>query len=108
MPNLQTIVAQYLKTAAWADGDELESSEFSTFAKDLAFRDCAKFVEQAGNLLEGWDDEQIGHDFWLTRNGHGAGFWDRNLPNADVLTEVGKSFPSLSLYDDGNEEIQFN
>lgn len=21
--------------------------------------------------------EQSGHDFWLTRNGHGAGFWDR-------------------------------
>jgi len=22
-------------------------------------------------------EEQAGHDFWLTRNGHGAGFWDR-------------------------------
>ena len=22
------------------------------------------------------DDGQIGHDFFLTRNGHGAGFWD--------------------------------
>ena len=21
--------------------------------------------------------EQLGHDLWLTRNGHGAGFWDR-------------------------------
>lgn len=23
--------------------------------------------------------ELAGHDFWLTRNGHGAGFWDRGL-----------------------------
>jgi hypothetical protein len=23
--------------------------------------------------------EQAGHDFWLTRNGHGAGFWDRGI-----------------------------
>jgi hypothetical protein len=23
------------------------------------------------------DDSSHGHDFWLTRNGHGAGFWDR-------------------------------
>lgn len=22
-------------------------------------------------------EEQAGHDFWLTRQGHGAGFWDR-------------------------------
>lgn len=21
---------------------------------------------------------QMGHDLWLTRNGHGTGFWDRN------------------------------
>lgn len=23
-------------------------------------------------------DELAGHDFWLTRNGHGTGFWDRD------------------------------
>jgi hypothetical protein len=22
--------------------------------------------------------EQAGHDFWLSRNGHGTGFWDRD------------------------------
>lgn len=27
-----------------------------------------------------WSPEsQAGHDFWLTRNGHGTGFWDRGL-----------------------------
>lgn len=25
----------------------------------------------------GFDDTQVAHDFWLTREGHGAGFWDR-------------------------------
>lgn len=39
--------------------------------------------------------ERIGHDFWLTRNGHGAGFWDgdwkffsrphRNAADADFV-----------------------
>jgi len=23
-------------------------------------------------------EQQAGHDFWLTRNGHGTGFWDRS------------------------------
>lgn len=25
----------------------------------------------------GWSPEHAGHDLWLTRNRHGAGFWDR-------------------------------
>lgn len=41
---------------------------------------------------------QIGHDFWLTRNGHGTGFWDRGLGNVgDALTEVAESFCEVSL-----------
>lgn len=27
--------------------------------------------------LSAFDPAQIGHDLWLTRNGHGTGFWDR-------------------------------
>ena len=29
--------------------------------------------------------ERIGHDFWLTRNGHGAGFWDGDWDDADFV-----------------------
>jgi hypothetical protein len=36
-----------------------------------------------------------GHDFWLTRNHHGAGFWDRELLDPDidpaVLTRLTKA-----------------
>jgi hypothetical protein len=46
-------------------------------------RDCAAFKAQAGALLEaayerGYSEERAGHDLWLTRNGHGVGFWDRD------------------------------
>lgn len=50
-------------------------------------------------------DEQIGHDFTLTRNGHGAGFWDRGLGfSGDVLTNNANSFMEVSAYvgDDGS------
>lgn len=45
---------------------------------------------------------QIGHDFILTRNGHGTGFWDRGLGEIGVtLTEWAKTFGSIeSLYID--------
>ena len=45
-----------------------------------------------------------GHDFWLTRNGHGAGFWDRGLGEVgDRLSNACKAFGSYDLYigDDG-------
>jgi hypothetical protein len=46
-------------------------------------RDCAAFQAQAADLLAaayqrpGYDAARAGHDFWLTRNRHGAGFWCR-------------------------------
>lgn len=48
------------------------------------------------------DPGQIGHDFILTRNGHGTGFWDRGLDEiGDRLTKWAKTFGSIeSLYID--------
>lgn len=37
--------------------------------------DCEAFQEEAGDLIAD-DPSQAGHDFCLSRNGHGAGFWD--------------------------------
>jgi hypothetical protein len=44
--------------------------------------------------------EQAGHDFWLTRNGHGCGFWDGDWPEpqATRLTDASKAFGSIDLY----------
>ena len=40
-----------------------------------------------------------GHDFALTRNRHGAGFWDRGLGEAgDVLTDLAHSFGEATLF----------
>ena len=47
---------------------------------------------------------QIGHDFWLTRNRHGAGFWDRGYgDDGDKLTEAAHAYGGVDLYvgDDG-------
>jgi len=66
-----------------------------------AYFECVRFTEDNSNLFcEIWEREQIieclafmvyaecylsddaieqaGHDFWLSRNGHGTGFWDRD------------------------------
>lgn len=46
----------------------------------------------------------LGHDLWLTRNGHGTGFWDRGLGVLGAaLTEVAEAMGPVDLYvgDDG-------
>lgn len=46
-------------------------------------RECAEFQAKALVFLNeayedhGYSEEQAGIDFWLTRNHHGAGYWDR-------------------------------
>ena len=57
------------------------------------------------NLIDGdyWD--HAAHDFILTRNHHGAGFWDGDWfePFGSLLTDLALTFPELELYldDDG-------
>jgi len=52
----------------------------------------------AEEILNGNDENSPAHDFWLTRNGHGAGFWDGDYENGDVLTALAKEFPEVHLY----------
>lgn len=50
------------------------------------------------------DPQGIGHDLWLTRNGHGAGFWDRGLGElGERLSGIARTMGESDLYtgDDG-------
>lgn len=49
---------------------------------------------------------RAGHDFWLTRNGHGAGFWDRGLGElGERLTAVAKPYSSAYVYVGGDGKV---
>jgi hypothetical protein len=84
------------------DRDDLAPETLAQMQKD-----CDDFRDQAQQMIDflPMDLAQIGHDFWLTRNGHGAGFWDGDYPEpyAAELTRLSKSFGSCDLYvgDDG-------
>lgn len=79
--------------------------------------ECHIFRHMAGALLEKaatlgdyakrdeWTPEmRCGHDFWLSRNGHGAGFFDRELVTADgenvgdQLQKLAESFGEAHLW----------
>jgi len=87
--NTDTILNQYLETALWSeDIDGLSIIDIAKESVIEAKKQVEHFINKAANLLNGWDDEQIGHDLWLTTLSHGTGFWDRNLPNGEALTEI--------------------
>jgi hypothetical protein len=81
-------------------------SDLHPDSKELIKADCEKFyTENYDLLIQAKNDFSChGHDFWLTRCGHGAGFWDRGYETiGDQLTEKTEEYPECYLYigDDG-------
>ena len=83
------MLKSYLETALWSstNPDTEEPMEkyhttknFSTSFREIAKQDLQKFVNLAKEKLNAWKDSDIGHYFWLSRNGHGAGFFDESRP----------------------------
>lgn len=74
--------------------DDLAPSAYQELANDVL-----SFLQENESDLADMDPTQIGHDFWLTRNRHGAGFWDRGLGKlGDDLTEAAHAYGSCDLY----------
>jgi len=50
---------------------------------DLAAFFAATSDEDRDAFADAFGQRAIGHDLWLTRNGHGAGFWSRDTMGTD-------------------------
>lgn len=110
------ILSSYLETALWADaeeGDEQMKSktihDFDPQSKAQALKDIQDFTSKASQIapdeLASYDDSQLGHNLWLSRNGHGAGFFD---DNNDKLQDIARNMKDKYIYvgDDGKVYIQ--
>lgn len=104
----------YIECMLWSSTDDSNDPIDSKYSIDdidsetiqKIKQDCDLFIEKAGDLLDSLDDSQAGHDFWLTRNHHGAGFWDRDLGElGDKLTKISHSFGEAYLYVGDDERL---
>lgn len=115
MPELDEFTTAYLAAALWSSSNpdsDLDAMLDADYGPEHIDRetltqmisDCARFQEFYGTFFEG-KESGAGHDFWLTRCGHGAGFWDGDWGDAigEHLTAASKSFGEFDLYvgDDG-------
>lgn len=111
LASLDSFTSAYIECALWsstecdADGNMGEPLDSSYGPEDITrstllemARDCEAFQRDNADDLAGLDDSQSGHDFWLTRNGHGAGFWDRGLgERGERLSKASKPYGSVDL-----------
>lgn len=119
--NISKLVREYVGTLLWSESYEKDDDNDRPFDSDFSYDDMSKsalttiakdikaFLDKASDLIEKdegkhqGDYSQAMHDFCLTRNHHGAGFWDGDWTNGKELTKISQSFKEMhaELGDDG-------
>lgn len=121
-----TMRDHYVEAMLWAStsdeegtgtaGDELAITDLSTTVALEVNRDVSAFLAKpilpdmpgartVFDVLTELDinPEQAGHDLALTRNGHGAGFWDRGHGElGELLSNVAREMGESSWWVDGD------
>jgi len=123
-PARTDFIEKYLEAALWADANNSEGealpdlniyTSFDPATRALMETDCDSFLAQCGPLddlcTHQSDDitsvyKRAGHDFWLTRQHHGSGFWDGDWkePHGDRLTKLAQTFKEQTLYQ-GDDDL---
>lgn len=120
---METFFDGYVTAALWSSMDESNESGGYPLDRNYTERDmapetlekmkydCDKFLLWDGDKIcraqeqdSTYTDERAGVDFWLTRNGHGAGFWSWDFGEiGDALAKAAHAFGEYNLYigDDG-------
>lgn len=125
--NIETVLDHYIIAAFWSTNDESNDSggdplddnydkdDLDPASLDEMRKDVTRFVEANHKMLQTWDhgntspEEQAGHDFWLTRNGHGVGFWESEWGAVkDQLSDAAKQFGECYLYVGDDDKIYIN
>jgi hypothetical protein len=113
--NLDSFTQGYLEFAEWLaivmcdrpdmslTSDERDRCKgFTRAAIAQAKRDCQDFQESFRAELQtcydflDYEPSQAGHDFWLTRNRHGTGFWDRYYGDNKEVCAAYKKLTDMS------------
>lgn len=117
--NAKKVFESYVEAALWSSTDDQDNplddnydiDDLSDETRAQMLEDCQAFCQTMEYHILTWSsrsstpEEQAGHDFWLTRNRHGAGFWDGDWddPAAKHLTTCANAYGEVNLYvgDDG-------
>jgi len=133
---LNEFTRAYIEAALWSSNDESDPSGGEPIDKNYFIKDiepeslikmaaeCKSFQEENSTDLAlayeryetggdyGTAESRAGHDFWLTRCGHGEGFWSRSELKGDglgrQLTEASNKVGERHLYISNGKVYQEN
>lgn len=113
---LAIVVKHYLIAAIWADSPEGTQPRATVQAVEKAKADCLAFIAKNYRMYllamacdgygshpdAGSPQAAFGHDLWLTRQGCGTGFYDREALHkklrealSDAARQFGECYPSF-------------
>ena len=123
--DIDDMLAAYLECALWSSTGDDEApldrdhdvSNVAGESRVKARKDCESFAR--ANLTTilacfdyarvGYDWSRVGHDLWLTRNHHGAGFCDRGLEvHGDALTKAAHAMGGSDAYVGDDNKVYFS
>ncbi len=99
-------IDSYLTSISWTQGYDQVGTDLDEDCRREAIIDALAFFNRAWGAIGDDVVEQAAHDFWLSRNGHGAGFWDRDPAeyggeyNAKRLQAWAESFGEVTPFDE--------
>ena len=98
--------------------DAFDADDFSPEAQKQMEADCILFLQLAGDMIRDEElpgdrrtiYEQAGYDFWMSRVGHGVGFWEQSdwPKSGKELDKIAKSFKSTDVYIGDDEQLYFS
>ena len=100
--NQEEVLTSYLETLLWSEFiDENTIYDFCDESKQKAKLEIALFMEEINKSKKAikeanrYTAESLGHNFLLSRNHHGAGFFDENN---DTLQSLSNKFAECNAY----------
>lgn len=116
-PSAPGVLDGYMQSALWSTSDDDGTALDSNYSvADITGATKARMKENVARFLADVNaaglsdarshtkDSTIGHDLWLTHNGHGAGFWDGDYDHAsdpelgNKLSKIARKLPEMDLY----------
>jgi uncharacterized protein (TIGR02996 family) len=113
--HLDDFTNAYVEAALWSSTDEggepldehYGQVDMAPECLDQMIRDCRDFQREMNELYSDnlYNESGAGHDFWLTRNHHGTGFWDGDWEHVEELTRMAHAYGSCDLYVGDDDKI---
>lgn len=107
----ETFFHSFIETALWCSSDSNSDSDTSLQNQNYSIddidpncletlkTDCQLFFDENYSKIQ-TNISLAGHDFWLTSNRHGAGFWDGDWEKeiGQELTEESHKYSERNFY----------